>query len=826
MTGRANRDETNVTGQGTSIPDSTSPSIAGLSGWRFTARDASICGLLVVAGALLWLPGLGRRGLWSSGEARAVQTARRMVKTGHWVPMTLEKRQAVLMVDPASGERGNWLTGWARWPTRLTYDDSSAVPALEEAWRDAVKAALERGPLPTGLRYDYVPQIHKPVFFYWLIAVGYKLGLPTEGPWVPTVIRCFSTMPAILLLPIVYVFGCLLYDRLAGLIASAALATCVEYFWLARVAKMDMTLTFMLGLAFLLWYLGHRGVRPLLCYLVVYVILGCASLMKSPAYFLLPGLIVLVYLLIEEAGERGFWQGLRRWPGAVWRTARRMHLAAGLLIVLAIWLPWHVAIHLQTDGQFTREIFLKHNLARAGLMEYGREFEAKTNAFFYLARILADMLPWWIMLPGAMIHVFRPRCRAVWRQGAWLMVWMVVWLAFFSCLHFRKEEYILPMYPAAVLLIGKMLADLIRSPAGGHVGRRTFVDAMKVGLTWLIGRRAAVADPDEHTQGDLRLTIAVRIAAVVMAAAAVLIGVGGILLTSETVREFLYTFPDPGDPWIGTNEHDRTAFNTAAAFMHDHLVGTIVFLIGIVWAMVAATALVFRRRPAPAVALWAGTMAVIMLAMVHVFQDRVLDPLRSQRDFAARLEQVIAEAGPDTRLILFGAEEHELVALMPDRFDAISRLRFELLSARLAALRDHPVLVLLPRKDYEDETLFSRFAWGDLANVLEEVPTNMSRYDLAHNDALVILRAPRGRPASASAMGAGTTEWHGQARPSNEAESGRVDLPDAPPFRHFTVFFVTPPARTSLGDTTRRPRGVMNRDACAQRCLGTACRRG
>ena len=140
-------------------------------------------------------------------------------------------------------------------------------------------------------------------------------------------------------------------------------------------------------------------------------------------------------------------------------------------------------------------------------------------------------------------------------------------------------------------------------------------------------------------------------------------------------------------------------------------------------------------------------MALVMLGVVHGFQDRVIDPFRSQRQFAARLEQVIDETGPDTELILFGAEEHELVAMMPERFEAIPRFRFGLLRGRLAALADRPALVLMSRKDRDNEMLFGTYVWGDLAHVLQEVPTNLPQYDRAHNDALVILRAPRGRSA-------------------------------------------------------------------------------
>ncbi len=759
-------DSPNVTQNLEPSGEAASPGRTGLSGWRFGWRDAATCALLVAMGAALWLPGLGRRGLWTSGEARSIQTARRMVKTGDWVCTRLEKRDPLLMVDPASGERGGALTGWKRWPTRLSYE-SGAVLALEEQWRSAVKAELERNPPSTELRFDYVPQIFKPVFFYWLVAAGYKLGVPMEGPWMATAIRCFSTNPAILLLPVVYVFGCLLYGRLPGVIAAVVLATCREYFWIARVAKMDMTLTFILGVAFLLWYLGRRGVRPLLCSMGVFVALGCASLMKSPVYLLLPGLIAALHILVEEIGERGLAQGLRHWPSKVWRVARQMHVLPGLLVYLAVLLPWNVMVHVETDGQFTREMYLRQNLARAGLIDYGREIRVTAGPLFYFGRLLADLLPWWIMLPGAIVHVFRPRCRAYWRQGAWLLVWMVTWFVLFSCLKFRKDEYILPMYAAVAMLIGKMLADLIRSPAGGHISWRMFADATRVGLAWMIGRRTATRDPDIEVAGDLRMTIAVRMAAVAMAVAAALIWSGALLTISDGVRQFIYTFPDADEAWLGSNDHDRTAIDTAAVFMKAHLGATVALAVAIVAAMVVAAVLVFKRRPAPAVALWTGTMALTMLSIVHVFQDRVLDTFRSQRAFAARLEEVIAETGPDTQVALFGVNDPPLVTLMPERFDAIPRMRFGLLRGYVEARRDKPVLVLLPRKDYQDDVLFGRYAWGSLANLLEEVPTNMPQYDRAHNDALVILRAlPRLHPSTRPRTRLGARALPGRTQPT------------------------------------------------------------
>jgi len=377
---------------------------------------------------------------------------------------------------------------------------------------------------------------------------------------------------------------------------------------------------------------------------------------------LLAGLIVLVFLAVEAVVAHLRGQRLRACRTRIRESMRRMHFFAGLVLYLLLVVPWFVLIHLETDGQFTRTIFLRHMFSRAGILEVGRGFENNTHFWFYFARMLVDMFPWVIMLPGAVVQVFRPRCRDTWRSGAYLLVWTAVWLAFFSAMRYRKNEYILPMYPAAMVLAAKMLVDFIRDQASDvHLGR------------------------------------AIRLAFVAVAVGVTAAGAFALALLNRRFFDWVI-------PQFGTNKNDEAALRALADLLHGHLAVAALVLLLLVGAMIAAAVLVHRRRTGAALALLTGGTAVVMLLATHVLMDRIIDPRRSQRTFAAAVEAKAHELAAGTRLILFATEQHELVYLLPDRFDSVPGVkgaaglkRLFALKSRLAAA-ENPTFVVMENR--------------------------------------------------------------------------------------------------------------------------------
>jgi len=676
--------------------------------WTLTGRDVWVCVALVLAGAALWLPGLGRRGLWTPGEARVGQVARQMVTSSDFVTMRLEVNEPHLTVASSTPD---------------TYDPEGDQAVYLSGQRRELLWKLSDGPLRPELVYKPRITIHKPVFYYWLVAMPARwLGMPINA----LTLRCFAAVPAILLLPLTYLFGCTLYGRRSGLIGAVALATCVHFYWTARVSQMDTLLTLLVTLSIACWYWGYRSERrsvSLSCFLVFYVSLAAASLTKSFAYMLLVGLIVLVWLAAE------YWTDGRRGIGGfarhVWHVMRRMHIGSGLVLYLVLVVPWFYAIHVRTDGQYTAEMFGRHMFARAGLVEYGQEFENDTDWWFYLPRMFADLFPWIIMVPGALVHIFRARTRATQTQSLLLFCWFGVWLLFFSTISYRKNDYIMPLYPAAMLLVGKLLAD--------H-------------------SRFGLADP--------AMNRAIRAGFVGIVVALVVMSAFGLALLAPSFENWLTTssVPGLGEPLFGGNRNDTVAFEVLGFFGREHLATAIGGITLLVTLGVGCAVLELRRHTLWAFGLLAAATAVTMLVATHLFMDRLIDPFRSQRQIATALARLAPEQDSRTHVLLMHTEQHELAFLLPNRLDSVPavlsprededwtpRLLFALRS-RLAALEGHRILVVMERDAWErlKSEQIKRQRGDQLLEIydvpLQEIDIKLPAYDLdLHREPLIIL---------------------------------------------------------------------------------------
>src|SRR5208282_2491920 len=150
----------------------------------------------------------------------------------------------------------------------------------------------------------------------------------------------------------------------------------------------------------------------------------------------------------------------------------------GIVLYLAVALPWYVAVELR-NPEFFRVFILEHNLARFShnLYHHPQPF------WFYLPVFLLAIMPWAAML----IFAAAERLRLLWSEGmqafsspedSWplfLLLWMLVPILFFSASQSKLPGYILTAVPAAALLVS---ADLARrraeakQAAGGKLSPR------------------------------------------------------------------------------------------------------------------------------------------------------------------------------------------------------------------------------------------------------------------------------------------------------------------------------------------------------------------
>lgn len=305
----------------------------------------------------------------------------------------------------------------------------------EPRYAEAAREMLESGNWITPY-FNYEVRFEKPVLFYWLIAVAYKLfGLSEFSA------RFFSAVSATGIVGMVYAFGRHFISRRYGLYAGLILATSVLFIGIARMSITDMTLAcFMTGTTLCLFLAAHRNLK---WWLAAGIIAGLGILTKGPVALIVPGAIFTLYTLAIGQFQRCL---LNRW------------LPLGVLVALLIAAPWYIAIY-QENGPIFLESQLMNNFTRYSDVVSGH----KQPPYFYTLVLVAGFLPWTLYLPAA-IREFWQDCRTKHQQSVdqsnfhyliplYSVVWIAFIFAFFSISSTKLLTYILPLFPALALFV-------------------------------------------------------------------------------------------------------------------------------------------------------------------------------------------------------------------------------------------------------------------------------------------------------------------------------------------------------------------------------------
>lgn len=604
------------------------PDEPGPNRMRIGWQDVIICLLLLAGCAAMYLPDLTDRGPWTAGEARVVLTPRIMLERGDYIAMRMPVEELEIRNDQGIPIIDDSIRGKALRDqlTPVPVDDAGNIKPRDYDWEQRIT-------------------IHKPVGYYWMVVALAKIGVPVNL----LTARLTSSVSAILLVILVYWMGAFMFSRRAGLIAAVALATSVHFIWIARVAKLDMVLTLLLTAIFALFYLAMTTRHRFVSSLGMYVLLGLAFLLKGPGYLGVPVLIMLLYVAADlyRRSASDYWHGLversawaaswiARWRfvkaylGSFWKHARRMHLLVGILIIFGIALPWFVMIHIRTGGQYTDVMFLRHHLSRFGVYEYGKEFEAKTHWTYYLVTMWMLLFPWIIFLPGSVVEVFRKRSKHLLGPNLYLLVWFGFMLVFFSMMTFRKDEYLMPAYPAIALLIGMMLDQ------------------------YLTGRKLA---REPGGPRDIWLHRAICGAYLFIAGCGLAVLGFAAYMRWPGALDFYARFDD--------NANSLTHMRVLGEFVRNHTGALIGGGAAVLALLVIAIVAQLARRARLALVLLAMGAGMVTTISIHVLMDR-FDEYRSQKQFAEKLVDLAdpgndAKGEPGDAIVIFGHEDHELV---------------------------------------------------------------------------------------------------------------------------------------------------------------------
>jgi len=277
---------------------------------------------------------------------------------------------------------------------------------------------------------NFHPVLDKPVFFYWLIAISYKLfGVSQWAARLPSVLAALGC------LALVYRFAALHRGRWMGFWSVLILLTCVEFFALSRVVIFDMPLTFFVTLSLCTFYeashtesLKWRRV----CSFALYLALAAATLIKGLIGVVVPGMVIFFYLLLTQR----------------WAVLRRIYLIPGAFLFLAIVSPWYLLVESRNPGYLYYYFWQEHFERYATI-----EFDRGEPWYYFLGIGFVGFLPWTLLLPIAA----KVTWQATWKKTfddktLYLILWAFLPFLFFSISKSKLPHYILPIFPALALL--------------------------------------------------------------------------------------------------------------------------------------------------------------------------------------------------------------------------------------------------------------------------------------------------------------------------------------------------------------------------------------
>ncbi len=322
---------------------------------------------------------------------------------------------------------------------------------------DAVQAQIARNMLASGdwvsARLDGVLYLEKAPLIYWLIALAYKIfGVSDWAARIPV------ALSAVALGWLTAAFGVWAFGKRAGLYAGLCISTCLGLFLFTRIQIPDVMLTFTIALAMwsFLRALDEEEKQPRLWAFLFAVGIGVGLLLKSLIGAVFPIGAGLVYLLLTR-------------QLLVVRTWKRLRPFSGIIVALAIAVPWHVLAILSNPPYFDFTLrsvpgeyhgffwfyFINEQLLRFLNLRYPRDYNTVPRLWFWLFHLLW-LFPWSVYLPAVFKLSYKPVDRAG-RTKLLALCWAGVVLVFFT-FSTTQEYYSMPCYPALALLLGCAMA--------------------------------------------------------------------------------------------------------------------------------------------------------------------------------------------------------------------------------------------------------------------------------------------------------------------------------------------------------------------------------
>jgi len=292
-------------------------------------------------------------------------------------------------------------------------------------------------PRLNGLKY-----FEKPALQYWVTAASFAaFGVNAWAARLPVALSGWLAVIA------VGYAGLRLAGPTVGAYAGVALAGTVWHFGMAHVVTLDAMLSFWLTVALCAFLVAQRAAalpaERRMFMLVAWAAMAGALLTKGLVGLLIPGAALVAYTVATR-------------DVALWR---RLEILRGTALLLVLAVPWFVVVSTR-NPEFAHFFFIHEHVERFLTTEHRRD----GPWWYFVPLLVVGLLPWVGVFAVAAVRGWRdaPREANGFSWPRFCLVWIAFVFLFFSASGSKLPSYILPLFPAAGLLVGWQLAVIDR----------------------------------------------------------------------------------------------------------------------------------------------------------------------------------------------------------------------------------------------------------------------------------------------------------------------------------------------------------------------------
>jgi 4-amino-4-deoxy-L-arabinose transferase-like glycosyltransferase len=329
----------------------------------------------------------------------------------------------------------------------------------EPRYAQVAREMLMRGDLITPTLGGH-PWFEKPVLLYWLMILSYKfLGVTEAAARLGAASAGVLTLLAIYWLARKVEIASSDHDLEGlGFWSILVAATTLGIIVFSRAASFDILVTMTMTWALAFFFaqeLDQRGHNRAIFLAAFYIFVGLSLLAKGLVGFLPLGVVTIYFLLRRQVPEGSLLVSL------IW----------GVPLTLAVAAIWYGPVIARHGSLFVNEFVIQHHFARY----LSNKYNHPQPFFFYLLILVPLSLPWTPFLLNGITSLSSWRWRgndSVNRMRVFSFAGVLLPTLFFSLSGSKLPGYIVPVLPAAALLVGERVTRFVSTGKTGKAAMR------------------------------------------------------------------------------------------------------------------------------------------------------------------------------------------------------------------------------------------------------------------------------------------------------------------------------------------------------------------